>query len=489
MSRNTVVSTLAIVHDSSSDPHYNYILGNEDYTGAITPRPVTVHSLYLDNPEQPRNVKTYDGTDKATIRNIILDNVLGDAVTLKEQVLTGTYATAETGETLNSDGTPQTDRLKKLTENVITADTHAELQGDTYGDYYIAEERYSGAISRALLEVHTKSERKMYGAADIETPWFIRDFDAKSTGSVDGWLSITGLEGKDTLHLEDSFTFGVTNKNGDLFALDSTTPVGVYPVTVGSLTETDYPVLRNYIVAKYDGVAEIYPREIVVTPTDLDWYVEDDGTPTPFAKFEMLNDDEESYTDLDTDADTDYTAMPLIGSDTVASVLGLYRDGSLAAYTEYDKRSVFGKESNISYSTDWYSHAPAIYLDVENDPTLEPCAWCENRHGFTLCAAHQPKCGRGRRTCGSCRTKSAGRDCAELYAAVCGRSAAGTPEAAVPAQSNRAYVCVYVRVRRGRQCGDAHQLRHYEPVQRCDQGYGGNSRQQERPDGRLEHCG
>ena len=228
----------------------------------------------------------------------------------------------------------------------------------------------------------------MYGAADIEPPWFIRDFDAKSTGSVDGWLSITGLEGKDTLHLEDSYSFGVTDKDGNVFTLDSTTPVGVYPVTVGSLTEADYPVLRNYIVAKYDGVAEIYPREIVVTPTDLDWYVEDDGTPTPYAKFELLNDDEKSYTNLGTDADTDYTAMPLIGSDTVASVLGLYRDSSLAAYTEYDKRSVFGKESNISYSTEWYSHAPAIYLDVENDPTLEPCAWCENRHGFALGTDH-----------------------------------------------------------------------------------------------------
>lgn len=380
---------LRIVHNAASDPHYNYKLGTEDYTGAITPRPVTVHSLYLDTPEQPRNVKTYDGTDAATIRDIILDNVLnGDFVTLNEYVLTGTYATAEAGETLNPDGTPQTDRLKKLTENVITADTHAELQGDTYGDYYIAEEKYSGAISRALLEVHTKSERKMYGAADMETPWFIRDFDAKSTGSVDGWLSITGLAGTDTLHLEDSFAFGVTDKDGNIFTLDSTTPVGVYPVTVGSLTEADYPVLRNYIVAKYDGVAEIYPREIVVTPTDLDWYVEDDGTPTPYAKFELLNDDEESYTDLGTDADTDYTAMPLIGSDTVASVLGLYRDGDMTSYTEYGKRSVFGKESNISYSTDWYSHAPAIYLDVENDPTLEPCAWCENRHGFTLGTDH-----------------------------------------------------------------------------------------------------
>lgn len=389
MSRNAVVSTLAIVHDSSSDPHYNYILGNEDYTGAIAQRPLYLHSLYKEDPNVLRNVKTYDGTTEATIQNIIIDNVLDiDSIGLTKETLSGNYATRDAGEQLDENGKVKPNRLANLTEVTITQSETPVLTNNPYGDYYVASQRYSGAISRALLEVHTKSERKMYGAADMETLWFIRDFDAKSTGSVDGWLSITGLEGTDTLHLEDSFAFGITDKDGNIFTLDSTTPVGVYPVTVGRLTEADYPVLRNYIVAKYDGVAEIYPREIVVTPTDLDWYVEDDGTPTPYAKFELLNDDETSYTDLGTDADTDYTAMPLIGSDTVASVLGLYRDSSLAAYTEYDKRSVFGKESNIPYSTEWYSHAPAIYLDVENDPTLEPCAWCENRHGFALGTDH-----------------------------------------------------------------------------------------------------
>ena len=389
MSRNTVVSTLAIVHDSSSDPHYNYILGDEDYTGAIAQRPLSLHSLYKEEPGVLRNVKTYDGTTDATIRNIIIDNVLDiDGIGLAKDTLSGNYATQDAGEQLDANGKAKPNRLANLTEVTITQSEEPVLTNNPYGDYYIASQRYSGAISRALLEVHTKSERKMYGAADTESPWFIRDFDAKSTGSVDGWLSITGLEGKDTLHLENSFAFGVADKDGNLFALDSTTPVGMYPVTVGSLTETDYPVLRNYIVAKYDGVAEIYPRDIMVTPTDLDWYVEDDGTPTPYAKFELLNDDEKNYTNLGTDADTDYTAMPLIGSDTVASVLGLYRDSSLAAYTEYDKRSVFGKESNISYCTEWYSHAPTIYLDVENDPTLEPCAWCENRHGFALGTDH-----------------------------------------------------------------------------------------------------
>lgn len=358
-------------------------------TFKINPRGLKLSSLYLADPDKPKNVKRYDGTTTATICNITLENIVpGDGVTTDKTSYLGTFAMAQAGESLTAEGRPLPDRLKKLEENVITRTEDISLVNNEQGNYYIASEDYSGAISRTLLEVHTKSERKMYGAADMESPWFIRDFDAKSTGSVDGWLSITGLEGKDTLHLEDSFAFGVADKDGHLFTLDSTTPVGVYPVTVGILTETDYPVLRNYIVAKYDGVAEIYPREIVVTPTDLDWYVEDDGTPTPFAKFEMLNDDEKSYTNLGTDADTDYTAMPLIGGDTVASVLGLYRDGDLTAYTEYDKRSVFGKGSNISYSTEWYSYAPTIYLDVENDPTLEPCAWCENRHGFALGTDH-----------------------------------------------------------------------------------------------------
>lgn len=41
---------LRIVHNAASDPHYNYKLGTEDYTGAITPRPVTVHSCIWTPP-------------------------------------------------------------------------------------------------------------------------------------------------------------------------------------------------------------------------------------------------------------------------------------------------------------------------------------------------------------------------------------------------------------------------------------------------------
>lgn len=48
----------------------NYRISTEDYTGAITPRGLTVHSLYQDPGDtgnNPRNVKVYDGTNEATI--------------------------------------------------------------------------------------------------------------------------------------------------------------------------------------------------------------------------------------------------------------------------------------------------------------------------------------------------------------------------------------------------------------------------------------
>ena len=60
----------------SPDPHHNYVLGTETYSGDINQRPVDVHSIYLEDPDFPRNVKTYDGTTKATIRDILIDNVV-----------------------------------------------------------------------------------------------------------------------------------------------------------------------------------------------------------------------------------------------------------------------------------------------------------------------------------------------------------------------------------------------------------------------------
>lgn len=205
MYRSATLSDLYVLHTGGSDPHHNYTLGTETYTGAINKRPVVVHSLYLDDPENPRNVKTYDSTNQATITDILIDNVLpGDEIGLKQQTMTGTYATAQAGETLTADGKTQKDRLKKLKENVITASTKAELTGNDFGDYFIEKESYSGAICREVLEVRIKNQVKLYGEADIETPWHINSFDANSTSNPKGWLSITGLKGTDKIELKDS---------------------------------------------------------------------------------------------------------------------------------------------------------------------------------------------------------------------------------------------------------------------------------------------
>ena|GEM_PF-156664 len=208
---------------------------------------MVVHSLYLDDPENPRNVKTYDSTNQATITDILIDNVLpGDEIGLKQQTMTGTYATAQAGETLTADGKTQKDRLKKLKENVITASTKAELTGNDFGDYFIEKESYSGAICREVLEVRIKNQVKLYGEADIETPWHINSFDANSTSNPKGWLSITGLKGTDKIELKDSFfKLGAFAPDNSTIAFGKQTPVGRYPVTETGITEANLPVLNS----------------------------------------------------------------------------------------------------------------------------------------------------------------------------------------------------------------------------------------------------
>lgn len=81
MQRDKAVSDLYVLHNVVSDPYHDYKLGTETYTGNILQRPLTVHSLYLDDPDEPRNVKEYDGTTDATITDILVDNVVdGDDV-------------------------------------------------------------------------------------------------------------------------------------------------------------------------------------------------------------------------------------------------------------------------------------------------------------------------------------------------------------------------------------------------------------------------
>lgn len=408
MYRNAKLSDLFIVHSEDSDPHHNYRLGTETYTGAINRRPVVVHSLYLEDPDHPRNVKTYDSTNRATITDILIDNVLpGDEIGLKQQTMTGTYATEQAGEPLTADGKVQKDRFKKLQENVITASTNAELTGNDYGDYFIEKESYSGAICREVLEAHIKSQLKLYGEADIETPWHINSFDANSSFNVDGWLSITGLLGSDKIELNDSFfKFGAFTPDGTPLAFGQQTPVGRYPITETGLTEENLPVLKNYIVAVYDGQLEIEQREIVVTASDGDWFVDAEGVPEIHATFEVQNDDRETYRMSGTDDVDSYADMMLMNSDTVEKFIRV-TDGTAPAASsltgqlhtvltsearEYEengvKATMLRNGSNIWYDTAWYLYAPVLYLDPEVDHTLYPCEWCEQYHGFTLGTDH-----------------------------------------------------------------------------------------------------
>lgn len=408
MYRNAKLSDLFIVHSEDSDPHHNYRLGAETYTGAINKRPVVVHSLYLDDPENPRNVKTYDSTNQATITDILIDNVLpGDEIGLKQQTMTGTYATAQAGETLTADGKTQKDRLKKLQENVITASTNAELTGNDYGDYFIEKESYSGAICREVLEVRIKNQVKLYGEADIETPWHINAFDSNSTSNPDGWLSITGLKGADKIELNDSFfRLGAFAPDGSTIAFGPQTPVGRYPVTETGITETNLPVLKNYIVAVYDGQLEIEPREVVVTASDGDWYEKAEGVPEVHATFEVQNDDRETYRMVGTDDVDNYADMLLMNGDTVekfiratdgtapeaVSITGQLRKTLTSEAREYEedgaKATILHNGSNIWYDTPWYLYAPARYLDIEAEHTLYPCEWCEQYHGFAMGTDH-----------------------------------------------------------------------------------------------------
>ncbi len=409
MYRNKTLNDLFIVHSDTSDPHHNYRMGSEDFTGAINQRGVYVHSLYLDDPEKPRNVKTYDGTTAATIRDILIDNVVaGDSLGVKDKTMNGVYSTANAGEKLNADGTVQTDRLKKLEENIITASKAAELSGNDYGDYFIEKEEYSGAISRALIEARAKNKRNIYGSAEIETPWNITDFDASSSARVDGWLSATGLLGSDKLDLSTpGLIFGALDKNGNKLTFDETTDVGRYMVSIRGLNEANYPVLKNYIVAVYEGILEIYPREVVVTAADIDWYEEDQGVPKAHSIFEMMNDDEETYRNVGSDDTDAYSNMKLVGNDTVEQYIRLTDGGTAPALTSSDgmlskstdsamkefgsgndRNTVFHNGSNIDYHTFWHTMAPPIYLDLKNDQTLHPCDWCEKYHRFTMGTDH-----------------------------------------------------------------------------------------------------
>lgn len=369
----------------------------------IFQRPVDVHSKYLEADGKVRNVKAYDSTDAATVTDIIIDGILsGDAVELNAKSYQGTYATSQAGETLTAEGKPQTDRMKKLQEISITVPTDGMyLTGASSQNYYIANRVFSGAIYRQTLMAQVASSRTMYGQnvdyGNAGKPWHDTvPYQAGVPATKGCWLMLDGLVGNDTLTLDYSKSDFKLVGAEDGTVVGPTTAVGKYPLTYVGLTEANYPVLSNYLVSVLDGVQEVYAREIVITAEDINRYVLDESVPDGHSTFELMADDGTSYTTLGSDKDTAYEDMHLVGDDTIANTIlvgnnPISKDGTVVMkeFGEGDEKvTVFQNGTNIPYSTNWYNGAPAIYLNIESDPTVYPCEWCEQYHGFKLGTDH-----------------------------------------------------------------------------------------------------
>lgn len=248
----------------ANDPNGDYYVLGEQYFGPITSRGIAVRSLYLDEPDTPRNIKRYDGTTKATVSKILLDNVVaGDAVTTNAASYKGTYATAESGETLKVDGTVQDDRDKKYTENPITLTETVSLINNEYGDYHIASEQYSGAISREILGVRVDGMQFTYGREMTYPPRYAQVYSNTSSG-VSTNLVISKLVPRDTLTIDPAKTQFVYTP------VTNTTPVGMYPLEITGITEENYPVLKNYILWRQPGYIEVVPCKVRITVNDYE---------------------------------------------------------------------------------------------------------------------------------------------------------------------------------------------------------------------------
>lgn len=264
-------SELTLVGNGST----NYYIGTEEYSGSISARGLYVHSLYLEDPTNPRNIKHYDGTTNATIKDILIDGILeGDDVKLVNPIQTGKYKTKDAGQRLDADGKVSSNWPAELDENPITIDATPALAGKDAKNYYVERQAYSGAIARANLTAQVKNWRGLYGDGVGEDPWHDTKAYGYGTAASDGcWLELDGLVPGDSLTLDPTYTkshFKTLVTDHEDLVPDETTPVGVYPLTYVGLTEDNYDVLKNYIVMVLNGRFEVAQRPLHVTVVDDD---------------------------------------------------------------------------------------------------------------------------------------------------------------------------------------------------------------------------
>lgn len=388
-------SELSLVGNSAG----NYYIEKEDLSGSITPLDLYVHSIYLEDPTYPRNVKHYDGTTKATIKDILIDGVLeGDDVKIKEETLPGNYKTKDAGQKLNADGTVSSNWPYELDENPITADAHPTLTGKDAKNYRITKEKYSGAIARANLTAQVASWRGLYGDGVGEKPWHDKKAYGYGTAASAGcWLEIDGLVQGDTLTLDQSYKksyFKTLVSGHESLVPDESTPVGTYPLTYVGLTEANYPVLKNYIVMVLNGRFVVDPRPLHVTVLDSDKIIYNEN-PNFHVNIQM-EDDDANLIDVVSDVDaTPILDAKLKAKDTVSSVLYLDNNGTETAITQefvdnYDywkKQTVSESKTNLPFVTDCDEKSVPLYADgTSTDDSFEwaydekTCGFCDYNH-------------------------------------------------------------------------------------------------------------
>jgi len=388
-------SELTLVGNGST----NYYIGTEEYSGSISARGLYVHSLYLEDPTNPRNIKHYDGTTNATIKDILIDGILeGDDVKLVNPIQTGKYKTKDAGQRLDADGKVSSNWPTELDENPITIDATPALTGKDAKNYYVERQAYSGAIARANLTAQVKNWRGLYGDGVGEDPWHDTKAYGYGTAASDGcWLELDGLVPGDSLTLDPTYTkshFKTLVTDHEDLVPDETTPVGVYPLTYVGLTEDNYDVLKNYIVMVLNGRFEVAQRPLHVTVVDDDKLIYQQN-PNFHVNIQM-EDVDENLIDVVSDVDaTPILDTPLKANDTVSSVLYLDNNGTESAITQefvnnYDywkKQNADESKTNLPFVTDCNEKSLPLYVnETDTDDDFEwahdekTCGFCDYNH-------------------------------------------------------------------------------------------------------------